>query len=104
MLVQEFPEYLDEVTDADLEEYKDLYEKYLKEHKAFMTSDFFKGTQLSEKEHCIKFKYSYKTFRGVEFGILISNTRVYTIYDFDIAEFKETNSLEEKFNKEFNLN
>jgi len=103
MLVQEHPEYLDEVTDENLEEYKEKYKEYLSEHKAFMTSDFFKGTQLSEKEHYLKYKYAYKTFRGVDSGILITNPRTYTIYDYSSAEFINNNSLEEKFNKEFNL-
>jgi len=103
MLVQEYPEYLDEVTDNNLEEYKEKYKEYLREYKAFMTSDFFKGTQLSEKEHYLKYKYAYKTFRGVDSGILITNPRTYTIYDYSSAEFINNNSLEEKFNKEFNL-
>jgi len=102
ILIQENPEYLDDVTDKDLEEYNDLYVKYLKEHKAFLNSDFYKDTQLSETEFCVKYKYVYKTFKGCN-SVLISNPRVYTIYDYNIAKYSNDNSLEKEFNKEFNL-
>jgi hypothetical protein len=103
MLLLQNPEYIDEVTDEDLKKYKDHYQKYLKQYDAFLNNDFFKDYKLSEKEHCIKYKYSYKTFQGVESGIIINNPRQYTIYDFKIAKYTENDSLENEFKKEFKL-
>ena len=102
-LVSKHPEYIDEVTDEDLEKYKEHYEKYLKYHKAFLNNDFYKASKLTEKEHCIKYKYSYKTFQGVESGIIISNPRQYTIHDLKTAKYIENDSLENEFKKEFKL-